>query len=144
MEGLAITPDGKTLVGIMQAELIQDEDKVVRIVTENIATGATRELGYKLTTGSGVSETVALNGALGGILRRRRAVVSAAGTSGEGLGDDDHLPFSHTFSPPTQVSSTLVFRSSVTPASVGSWSTTMKSARCPTASNPNLSSANPA
>lgn len=61
MEGLAITPDGKTLVGIMQAELIQDKGKVVRLVTVDIATGATKEFGYKLTTGSGVSEIIAVN-----------------------------------------------------------------------------------
>lgn len=61
MEGLAITPDGKTLVGIMQAPLAQDASKQVRIVTVDIATGVTHEYGYKLTTGSGVSEIVALN-----------------------------------------------------------------------------------
>jgi len=61
MEGLAITPDGKTLVGIMQAPLEQDAKKNLRIVTIDIATGATHEYGYKLTTGSGVSEIVALN-----------------------------------------------------------------------------------
>jgi Esterase-like activity of phytase len=66
MEGLAITPDGKTLVGIMQAPLIQDAavsatKKLVRIVTIDIATGATKEYGYKLTTGSGVSEIIAIN-----------------------------------------------------------------------------------
>ncbi|MFD1612061.1 esterase-like activity of phytase family protein [Sphingomonas tabacisoli] len=66
MEGLAITPDGKTLVGIMQAPLIQDAadpatGKLLRIVTVDIATGATHEYGYNLTTGSGVSEIVALN-----------------------------------------------------------------------------------
>lgn len=66
MEGLAITPDGKTLVGIMQAPLEQDAansatNKLLRIVTIDIATGATHEYGYKLTTGSGVSEIVALN-----------------------------------------------------------------------------------
>lgn len=61
MEGLAITPDGKTLVGIMQAALIQDSSKLVRIVTVDVATGATREYGYTLTTGSGVSEIVAIN-----------------------------------------------------------------------------------
>ena len=66
MEGLSITPDGKTLVGIMQAPLIQDAavsatNKLLRIVTIDIATGATHEFGYKLTTGSGVSEIVALN-----------------------------------------------------------------------------------
>ena len=61
MEGLAITPDGKTLVGIMQQPLLQDSSKVVRIVTIDIATGATHEYGYKLTTGSSVSEIVAVN-----------------------------------------------------------------------------------
>jgi hypothetical protein len=61
MEGLAITPDGKTLVGIMQANLEQDSKGTVRIVTVDIATKATHEYAYQLTTGSGVSEIVALN-----------------------------------------------------------------------------------
>jgi hypothetical protein len=68
MEGLAITPDGSTLVGIMQAALIQDAKqkgdaaKLLRIVTIDIASGAvTHEYAYKLTTGSGVSEILALN-----------------------------------------------------------------------------------
>lgn len=61
MEGLAITPDGSTLVGIMQAPLGQDKNKVVRIVTIDIASGTTHEYAYQLTTGSGVSEIVALN-----------------------------------------------------------------------------------
>ncbi len=66
MEGLAITPDGKTLVGIMQAPLEQDAavsatSKLLRIVTIDIATGTTHEYGYKLTNGSGVSEITALN-----------------------------------------------------------------------------------
>lgn len=61
MEGLAITPDGKTLVGIMQAPLEQDTNKNVRIVTIDIASGTTHEYAYKLTTGSGVSEIVAIN-----------------------------------------------------------------------------------
>ncbi len=68
MEGLAITPDGTTLVGIIQNALIQDaaqgkaQSKLLRIVTFDIATGiATHEYGYKLTTGSGVSEILALN-----------------------------------------------------------------------------------
>ena len=61
-----MTPDGKTLVGVMQAALIQDKrqprsKKLVRIVTIDIATGATNEYGYKLTNGSGVSEIVAIN-----------------------------------------------------------------------------------
>lgn len=64
MEGLALTPDGKTLVGIIQAPLIQDASsasKTVRIVTIDVATHATLEYAYNLTTGSGVSEIVALN-----------------------------------------------------------------------------------
>ena len=65
MEGLAITPDGKTLVGIIQAALIQDANlgatKLLRIVTIDIDTGDTKQYGYLLTSGSGVSEIVALN-----------------------------------------------------------------------------------
>ncbi|MBI3229381.1 MAG: esterase-like activity of phytase family protein [Burkholderiales bacterium] len=61
MEGLALTPDGKTLVGIMQAPLAQDSNKSLRIVTIDIATKVTHEYAYKLTTGSGVSEITALN-----------------------------------------------------------------------------------
>lgn len=68
MEGLAITPDGKTLVGMMQAALIQDANqggkakKLLRFVTIDIELGAaTHEYAYLLTKGSGVSEIVALN-----------------------------------------------------------------------------------
>jgi Esterase-like activity of phytase len=72
MEGLALTPDGKTLVGIMQNALIQDANEVVngqkpaanllRIVTIDIASATvTHEYAYMLTTGSGVSEILALN-----------------------------------------------------------------------------------
>jgi Esterase-like activity of phytase len=68
MEGLAITPDGRTLVGIMQNALIQDANdggaatKLLRMVTIDIASGRiTHQCGYLLTTGSGVSEIVALN-----------------------------------------------------------------------------------
>lgn len=68
MEGLAITPDGKTLVGIMQTALIQDAleggaaKKLLRIVTIDIASGeVTHQYGYLLTAGSGVSEICAIN-----------------------------------------------------------------------------------
>ena len=61
MEGLAISPDGKTLTGIMQANLEQDPVGLLRIVTVDVATGTTHEYGYKLTTGTGVSEIVAIN-----------------------------------------------------------------------------------
>ena len=49
MEGLAITPDGRTLVGFVQSPLIQDGGdggRANRIVTIDIATGATREYAY--------------------------------------------------------------------------------------------------
>ncbi len=66
MEGLALTPDGKTLVGIMQAPLEQDAGNpatanMLRIVTVDVATGVTHEYGYNLTSGSGVSDIVAIN-----------------------------------------------------------------------------------
>jgi hypothetical protein len=66
MEGLAITPDGRTLVGIVQNALIQDASSgapnLLRIVTIDIASGrTTHEYAYVLTTGSGVSDIVALN-----------------------------------------------------------------------------------
>jgi len=66
MEGLAITPDGSTLVGIMQAATLQDaaipaSKKLLRIVTVDVATGTTHEYGYLLTKGSCVSDIVAIN-----------------------------------------------------------------------------------
>ena len=68
MEALAITPDGKTLVGMLQASTLQDAAlggaaaKVLRIVTIDIASGnVTGQYAYNLTTGSGVSELTALN-----------------------------------------------------------------------------------
>ena len=65
MEGLAITADGRTLVGIMQNSLIQDggsKGTLLRIVTIDIASGrVTHQFGYVLTAGSGVSEICALN-----------------------------------------------------------------------------------
>ena len=67
MEGLAITPDGTTLVGIMQNALIQDAAQggaaanLLRIVAIDVASGTTREYAYLLTTGSGVSEMLAVN-----------------------------------------------------------------------------------
>ena len=68
MEGLALTPDGRTLVGIVQNSLIQDAAEggdaanLLRIVTIDVVTGkATHQYAYELTTGSGVSDIVALN-----------------------------------------------------------------------------------
>ena len=61
MEGLAITTDGKTLVGMMQANLEQDAVGSLRIVTIDISSGKTQQFAYKLTDGSGVSEILAVN-----------------------------------------------------------------------------------
>lgn len=67
MEGLAITPDGRTLVGAMQSPLIQDGGKskggIIRIVTIDVATGATREYAYPTDTKTktSVSDIVAIN-----------------------------------------------------------------------------------
>jgi len=67
MEGLAITPDGRTLVGAMQSPLAQDggdvKGGVTRIVTIDIPTGKTREYAYQLDTGvkTTISEIVAIN-----------------------------------------------------------------------------------
>jgi hypothetical protein len=66
MEGMAITPDGKTLVGVMQSPLIQDggaNSVNLRIVTIDIATGAvTHSYVYKLSDSNNtVSEIVAVN-----------------------------------------------------------------------------------
>ena len=83
MEGLAITPDGKTLVGMMQAALRQDaavpdSKKLLRIIRIDIASGETHEYGYKLTDGSGVSEILAINSHEFLVLER----------DGGGLGED--------------------------------------------------------
>lgn len=66
MEGLAITPDGSTLVGMVQGALLQDRadpatSKMLRIVTVDVATGEVKQYAYMLTTGTGVSEIVAIN-----------------------------------------------------------------------------------
>ena len=61
MEGLAITPNGSTLVGMMQQNLIQDKKKFLRIISIDIATGLTHEYAYQLTDGTSVSDILAIN-----------------------------------------------------------------------------------
>jgi len=69
MEGLAITPDGKTLVGMMQSPMYNPSKAavassvVLRILTFDIATGATKQYVYLMdnTTLTGVSDIVAVN-----------------------------------------------------------------------------------
>ena len=67
MEGLAITPDGRTLVGAMQSPLEQDggdvKGGITRIVTIDIATGITHEYAYQLDTKTKttISDILAVN-----------------------------------------------------------------------------------
>lgn len=70
MEGLAISPDGKTLYGFMQSPLAQDSvgspgnGQINRIVQIDIATGATKEIAYNNAIGAknfNSSELLALN-----------------------------------------------------------------------------------
>jgi hypothetical protein len=52
MEGLAITPDGRSVVGAMQSPLIQDggtDGSVTRIVSIELDTGAIKQFAYPLT-----------------------------------------------------------------------------------------------
>ncbi|MBC7697485.1 MAG: esterase-like activity of phytase family protein [Bacteroidia bacterium] len=83
MEGLAITPDGKTLVGFMQSALIQDGGdgaQANRIVTIDIASGVTKEFAYDNKIGSknyNSSEILAINATEFLVLER----------DGKGLGD---------------------------------------------------------
>ncbi|UEG52319.1 esterase-like activity of phytase family protein [Mucilaginibacter daejeonensis] len=69
MEGLAITPDGKTLVGMMQSPMYNPSKNavanstVLSIVTFDIASGATKQYAYLMDNKSltGVSEIIAVN-----------------------------------------------------------------------------------
>lgn len=66
MEGVAITPDGRTLVGIMQSPLLQDggtdTGMNTRIVTIDLRTGNMHEYAYPLdTVKTTVSEILAIN-----------------------------------------------------------------------------------
>lgn len=94
MEGLAITPDGRTLIGAMQSPLLQDggtDGPVTRLVKIEVATGATREYGYQLTNiGSAskpkyptISDIVAVND--------HQFLVDER--DGKGLGDDSVAAF---------------------------------------------------
>ena len=68
MEGLTITPDGKTLVGLMQSPMYNPSSSavsgsvVLRVVTFEIATGATKQYVYLMENASltGCSEIAAI------------------------------------------------------------------------------------
>jgi hypothetical protein len=67
MEGLAISPDGTKLFGLMQSPLAQDGGTAataVRLLEVNLADGKTKEYAYQLgftNNGAGVNEIVAIN-----------------------------------------------------------------------------------
>jgi hypothetical protein len=83
MEGLAISPDGKTLIGFVQSPLIQDGGdggRTNRIITIDIASGASKQFAYDNKIGSknyNSSEILALNDHQFLVLER----------DGKGLGD---------------------------------------------------------
>jgi hypothetical protein len=89
MEGLAITPDGKTLVGIMQSPLIQDggtDGPITRIVTIDVRTGATHEYGYQFDNiGSAAKPKY---GTASEILAVNNHEFLVDERDGKGLGDD--------------------------------------------------------
>lgn len=68
MEGLTLTPDGKTLVGLMQSPLYNPSSAavsgstVLRVITFDIATGATKQYVYLMENASltGCSEVAAI------------------------------------------------------------------------------------
>jgi hypothetical protein len=86
MEGLSISPDGKTLFGFVQSPLIQDGGdggRANRIVAVDLATGATRQYAYDnylsdKAKAYNSSEVLALNSHELLVLER----------DGKGLGDD--------------------------------------------------------
>jgi hypothetical protein len=98
MEGLAITPDGKTLIGAMQSPLIQDggtNARYLRLVSITLDTGAIEQFAYPLTnigTASKpkyptVSEITAIND--------HEFLVDER--DGKGLGDDSAAVFKQIF-----------------------------------------------
>jgi hypothetical protein len=98
MEGLAITPDGRTLIGAMQSPLLQDggtSAQFTRLVAIDIRTGATRQYAYPLTNiGTAkkpkyptISEILAVND--------HEFLVDER--DGKGLGDDSVAAFKNVF-----------------------------------------------
>jgi phytase-like protein len=94
MEGLAISPDGRTLFGAMQSPLIQDggtNGRFTRIVTIDVRSGETHQYAHELTNiGTAakpkyptVSEIVAING--------HELVVDER--DGKGRGDDSKAAY---------------------------------------------------
>lgn len=98
MEGLAISPDGRVLFGIMQSALLQDGGRhgaVARIVRIDLRTRRVREYAYPLTDIGGatkpkygnISEILAVNG--------HELLVDER--DGKGLGDGSRAKYKHLY-----------------------------------------------
>lgn len=98
MEGLAISPDGKTLFGVMQSPLLQDggtSGAFTRIVRIDLRHGKTQQFAYPLTNiGTAakpkyptISEAVAVND--------HQLLIDER--DGKGLGDDSNASFKKLF-----------------------------------------------
>jgi phytase-like protein len=95
MEGLAITPDGRTLVGILQSALLQEggsHGSTTRIVTIDIETGAVlHEYGYRFDNIGTVAKPK--YGAASDILALNDHEFLVDERDGSGLGDDSAASF---------------------------------------------------
>lgn len=94
MEGLAITPDGKTLVGAMQSPLIQDggtSAAYTRIITIDVQTGATKEFAYQLTNIGTVANPK--YGTVSDIVALNEHEFLVDERDGKGLGDGSNAGF---------------------------------------------------
>jgi hypothetical protein len=94
MEGLAITPDGRYLVGAMQSPLIQDggtDAAFTRIVKIDVRTGAVQEYAYELTNiGTAAKPKY---GSISEILAVNNDDFLVDERDGKGLGDDSKAAF---------------------------------------------------
>ena len=95
MEGLAITPDGRTLVGIMQSPLLQDggtNGSTTRIVTIDIETGAVlHQYGYRFDNIGTVGKPK--YGTASDLLALNDHEFLVDERDGKGLGDDSVASF---------------------------------------------------
>jgi hypothetical protein len=88
MEGLAISPDGTKLIGLMQSPLAQDGGdggRANRIVTIDIATGATKQFAYDNQLGTGTASAKNYNSSE--IMASNDGRVWILERDGKGLGD---------------------------------------------------------
>lgn len=98
MEGLAISPDGGSLYGIMQSPLLQDggtSAPFVRILKIDVASGAVRQFAYELTNIGSASKPK--YGTVSEILAVNDHEFLVDERDGKGLGDDSAAVFKQIF-----------------------------------------------